>query len=111
MALMMTSDAWIVQNALGERLHSVVVNVEGTFFTARDVREGGEATLEPGNHMSAVSSTGMSRFDRRVTEVMTAPIGAGEFLARIEGQGLLPTGGISAEQSGGENWVRGGFEQ
>lgn len=104
-------DAWIVQNALGERLHSVVVNVDGTFFTARDVREGGEAALEPGNNMSALSSTGMSRFDRRVTEVMTAPIGAGEFLARIEGQGLLPTGGISAEQAGGENWVRGGFER
>ena len=44
----------------------------------------------------------------RITERGLTP---GEFLARVEGQGLVPTGGIGLQLHDGEHWVRGEFEE
>ena len=101
----------VVQNALGMRIEKLVVNVDGRFFSGGPVRDGGEATLEAGNRLEYGGNAGASRFSSDVTQaVVHRTIEHGQFLARLEGDGFVPTGGIGRQLNSSEHWVRGDFE-
>jgi hypothetical protein len=101
----------VLQNALGVRIEKVVVNVDGRFFTGGPVRDGGEIPLEAGNRLEFSGSVASSRFSPEVTQaVVHRSIEHGQFLARLEGDGFVPTGGLSTLLSSSEHWVRGDFE-
>ncbi|MGV3622819.1 MAG: hypothetical protein ACO1OB_18520 [Archangium sp.] len=106
-------NGYVLQNALGLKVDTIMVNVDGNFFTGGPVRDGGEVELNAGNPLSWAGNVASNRFDTRVSQVVvTRPLQHLEFLAKIDGgQGLLPTGGISLEQDSGEHWIRGGFEE
>lgn len=101
----------VVQNALGVRIEKVVVNVDGRFYSGGPVREGGEATLEPGNRLEYGGNPGASRFSSDVTQaVIHRAIEHGQFLAKLEGDGFVPTAGIGRQLNSSEHWVRGEYE-
>lgn len=105
-------ERYVLQNALGVTVDRVLINVDGNFFTGSSVRDGGEVELAPGNTLNPVANSGSTRFDARVAQVVVnRPLQHLEFLARVGGQGLVPTGGISVEQGDGEHWIRGGYEE
>ncbi len=105
-------EAWIAQNALGVRVERVVVNVDGRFFTGGPIRDGGEEALVAGNTLTYAGSIAASRFSTDVTDTVgSRALQHHEFLARITGASLVPTGGISATLNDAEHWVRGEFEE
>ncbi len=104
-------DEWVLQNALGVPLARFLVNVDGRFYSGGPVRDGGETTLTPGNTLSYLPSAS-NRFSTVVRDaVASRPLQHHEFLARIEGQGFVPTGGVSAQLHAGEHWLRGEYEE
>ena len=105
-------DAWVVQNALGARVERVVVNMDGRFFTGGPIRDGGEESLTAGNTLTFTGSVGANRFSSPVAEaVANRALQHHEFLARLVGATLVPTGGVSAQLNDAEHWVRGEFEE
>ncbi len=105
-------ESWVAQNALGVRVERVLVNVDGRFFTGGPIRDGGEVELAPGNTLSYSGSIAASRFSSEVTDTVGASnLQHHEFLAKITGASLVPTGGISATLNDAEHWVRGEFEE
>lgn len=102
----------VVQNALGFKVQRIVVNVNGRYFTGGPIRDGGEETLPSGNTLEWVGSAATSRFSAAVTQtVASRALDKGFFLARAEGEGFVPTGGISASLNNSEQWIRGEFEE
>lgn len=105
-------DTWVVQNALGAQIERVALNIDGRFFSGGPVRDGGEEELKAGNTLSVTATTANSRFGSNVARAVSdKPLKPREFLARIEGQGLVPTGGIGMQLHDGQHWVRGEFEE
>lgn len=105
-------DAWVVQNALGVRIERVLVNVDGRFFTGGPIRDGGEEALAAGNTLTFTENLASNRFGRDVTRVVAhTDLQHHEFLARVTGATLVPTGGISTHLNDAEDWVRGEFEE
>lgn len=104
--------AWVAQNALGVRVERVVVNVDGRFFTGGPIREGGEEELVAGNTLNFAGNLASNRFSSVVTDAVgTRALQHHEFLARIKGDSLVPTGGVSATLNEAEHWVRGEYEE
>ncbi len=105
-------DSWVVQNALGVRVERVVVNVDGNFFTGGPVRDGGEETLVAGNTLTYAGNVASSRFSSDVPDAVAhRSLQHREFLARIIGASLVPTGNVSSTLNDAEHWVRGEFEE
>ena len=105
-------DAWVVQNALGVRIDRVVVNVDGRYFTAGPIRDGGEEALTAGNTLNYAGNLASNRFSHAVTTAVgTASLPHHEFLARVTGETLVPTGGVSTRIHEAEDWVRGEYEE
>lgn len=105
-------NGWVVQNALGVKVERLALNVDGRFFSGGPVRDGGEDELQAGNTLDVTATTASSRFGATVMRTVTErPLKPGEFLARVEGQGLVPTGGIGLQLHEGEHWVRGEYEE
>ena len=100
--------AWVVQNALGHELRSLLVNVDGKQLRTGALRDGGEAVLE----LAAAGASLNVKLDRfssqAVPKVGTLP--PGQFLAELTGTGFLPTGGVVTQLHDGQHWVRGTFE-
>lgn len=102
----------VVQNALGMRIEKLVVNVDGRFFSGGPVRDGGELTLEAGNRLEYGGNQGASRFSADVTQaVVHRAIEHQQFLARVEGDGFVPNGGVSSQLNSSEQWIRGEYEE
>ena len=105
-------DGWVAQNALGVRVERVVVNVDGRFFTGGPIRDGGEEPLIAGNTLNYTGLIASNRFSDDVAQaVVHRDLQHHEFLARIVGATLVPTGGVSTNLNGAEHWVRGEFEE
>ena len=105
-------ETWVAQNALGVRVDRVLVNVDGLFFTGGPIREGGEEVLVAGNRLTYSGSITANRFSSDVTETVgSRELQPHEFLAKITGASLVPTGGIAANLNDAEHWVRGEFEE
>ena len=103
---------WVAQNALGVKVERVVVNVDGRFFSAGPIRDGGEESLVAGNTLTYAGNLGASRFSSAVAQAVAhKELQHHEFLARIVGATLVPTGGISTTLNDAEHWVRGEFEE
>lgn len=99
-----------LQNALGHRLQQVWVRVDGALLTARDVRDGGEAVLEPADDVdeAALALPTEHRFlDAVWTPLVREPLGEGQFLASLGGDGFVPTGGVGRALHHGQHVVRG----
>ncbi|MFO0601267.1 MAG: hypothetical protein U0228_38510 [Myxococcaceae bacterium] len=102
----------VLQNALGMKVDGVVVNVDGKFYSGGPVRDGGEVTLEPGNRVQYAGNVAAGRFSADVTQaVVHRSIEHGQFLARVEGAGFVPTGGLSTNLASSEQWIRGEYEE
>lgn len=105
-------EGWVAQNALGVRVDRVLVNVDGRFFTAGPIRDGGEETLIAGNTLTYAGNLASSRFSSEVADAVAhRALQHHEFLARIVGDSLVPTGGVRASLGDAEHWVRGEFEE
>lgn len=105
-------NGWVAQNALGVKVDRLVVNVDGKQFTGGAVRDGGEVELLAGNTMTYANDAALSRFSSVVIDaVARRELVHHEFLARIEGESLVPTGGINASLNAAQHWVRGEYEE
>jgi hypothetical protein len=105
-------EGYVAQNALGVRIERVVVDVDGRFFTGGPIRDGGEEALVAGNTLTFTGSLASSRFSADVSQAVAhRDLQHHEFLARIVGETLVPTGGISTRINEAEDWVRGEFEE
>lgn len=103
---------YVLQNALGMEIDRVMVNVDGTFFSAGPIDDGSESKAESGNLLLYASSKGSTRFPAAVVRaVAQAPLKHGQFLAHVKGAGFVPTGGIRSQLHDGEQWVRGEVEE
>lgn len=105
-------NAWVAQNALGVRVDRVVVNVDGKFFSGGPIRDGGEEELTAGNTLNYSGNVAANRFSGYVTDTVGHhSLAHHEFLARVTGESLVPTGGVSATMNQAEHWIRGEFEE
>jgi hypothetical protein len=105
-------NSWVAQNALGVKVDRVTVNVDGKFFTGGPIRDGGEEELVAGNTLNYSANVGSNRFSGYVTDTVGAhALQHHEFLARVTGESLVPTGGVSANMNQAEHWIRGEFEE
>lgn len=105
-------NAWVAQNALGQPIDKVTINIDGRFFTGGPVRDGGEVELTAGNTLNYTATLANNRFGPTVPMIVAQhPLDHHEFLARLVGPGLVPTGGVSAQLHAGEHWVRGEYEE
>lgn len=112
LALKQSDGAWTVQNALGHKVASVAVRIDGVTWEARDVRDGGEAKLERGSDQQYRGSEAAARFGTTVADaIVDQDLGDGQFLAKLEGEGFLPTGGVRMSMHKSEHWVRGEVER
>lgn len=112
LALKQSGGAWTVQNALGHKVASVAVRIDGVTWEARDVRDGGEAKLERGSDQQYRGGEGAARFGAGVADtIVHDDLADGQFLAKLEGEGFLPTGGIRMSLHQSEHWVRGEVER
>ncbi len=104
----------LVQNALGHPIVSLTVNLDGVLWRTLAVGDGGEAPLTRvatvGEPLAVMTPALLDRFSTEALRAFTAPLGEGEFLASIGGQGFLPTGGLKTELHEGQNLVRGTIE-
>lgn len=112
LALKASGDGWTVQNALGQRVKSVAVRIDGVTWEARDVRDGGEAMLTRGSDQQYRGNDAASRFGPAVAAtIVHDELADGQFLARLDGEGFLPTGGVRMSLHKSEHWVRGEVER
>lgn len=112
LALKQQGNTWVVQNALGHRLTSVAVRIDGVTWEATDVRDGGEAQLRRGAGPRYRGGNEGRRFAPAVPDAIARQdLGDGQFLARLEGEGFLPTGGVRLSLHASEHWVRGEVER
>lgn len=102
----------VAQNALGVEIDSLLVNVDGALYSGLALRDGGEKPLEAGDQRSEPQDVAAAdRFATALTQrFLDQPLAPGEFLARVGGQGFVPTGGIRTELHRGEHYVRGRVE-
>ncbi|MCC6335575.1 MAG: hypothetical protein IT380_16485 [Myxococcales bacterium] len=111
LALKQSGDGWVVQNALGHRVAEVAVRIDGLTWEARDVKDGGEGQLVRGGDVEYRAHAAASRFGPVVADaIVHQELGEGQFLARLEGEGFLPTGGLHLALHASEHWVRGEVE-
>jgi hypothetical protein len=107
-----SGDSWTVQNALGHTLASVAVRIDGVTWEARGVRDGGEAKLERGSGQEYHGGEWATRFGPGVADaIVHDDLAEGQFLAKLEGEGFLPTGGVRLSLHQSEHWVRGEVER
>ena len=107
-------DGFSLQNALGHRIAVVWVRVGEDLFVAKDVRDGGEVTLQPEDRVdeTRLDVAGSRRFvESQWRPLVMAPLGDGEFLASVEGKGFVSTGGVTMSLHDGRHVVRGEVER
>lgn len=103
---------WVVQNALGGALAAVVVQIDGAAWTAGELRDGGEKALVRASAPFTGAGRADGRFSRTVRDrVLDERLDDGEFIARLEGQGFVPTGGVRLALHESDQFVRGEVEQ
>jgi hypothetical protein len=108
LVLKRSADGWAVQNALGHRIAEVAVSIDGVTWGANDVSDGGEAALIRGKEVLYHGNAAARRFGHQVADrIVHEALKDGEFLARLEGEGFLPTGGLRLSLHASQHWVRG----
>ena len=110
-SLKRSGEGWVVQNALGFTAAHLYVDVDGTTFVADNVADGGEGRLSIVKWKSLDAGRADGRFSSNVRHrTVEAPLTHGQFLAQLEGQGFVPSGGISLSMHESEHFVRGEVE-
>lgn len=107
-------EGFVLQNGLGHRVATVWVRVGEQLFLASDVRDGAEVPLQPDTLVDEVTLAidGQERFEQALRRpVVMRPLEDGQFLAKVEGVGFVPTGGVRLDLHRGEHVVRGEFER
>ncbi len=106
-------DGWVVQNALGGTARRLVVNLEGQKWHAEDVPDGAERELVSTGDLSLpkLPSSVDDRFGAEArSRVSTEALREHEFLAALEGQAFVPSGGVSVKHHDSQSLVRGEVE-
>lgn len=107
-------DGWVVQNALGQKLTQVMIQLGDRTWRVKDVPDGAERPLlvDSGLGPPALLGRAEQRFDRSVrTSMVDAPLHDREFLASMTGQGFVPTGGMRLQLHDSDHIVRGEVEE
>ena len=105
---------WMVQNALGSRLTSMVFMADDVLWVVTEVRDGAEAAAsrpKPVDDLPALDPRSGNRFSASLRAEFQRSLKEGEFLAKIEGQGFTPTGGLRLSHHDSMNLVRGEVER
>ena len=105
---------WVVQNALGNRLASMMFMADDAIWHVDDIRDGSEgAASQRSGELPALDLDlkVADRFSSGLRSSFTRPLKEGEFLATIEGQGFTPSGGLRLEHHDSVNLVRGEVER
>lgn len=103
---------WVVQNALGSTVSTIVFMADDAVWMAREVREGAEGTAEKTKTLlPELDERVHTRFSDRLLAQFKRPLKEGEFLATIDGQGFTPSGGLRLDHHDSEHLVRGEVEQ
>ncbi len=105
-------DGWVVQNALGQRLREVRVNLDGDVLQASDLADGAEGRLVKTDGLAlGLSGKLNDRFPERVREIFRTVSADGQFVGVLVGPGFVPQGGLSATQHESESMIRGEVER
>lgn len=106
-------DQFVVQNALGHRVGQVWVRLGDQLYVARELSDGREATLQPDERIddAALDLTAGDRFASTVRPLLMAPLTDGQFMAKLEGVGFVPLGGVRFDLYEGAHVVRGEVER
>jgi hypothetical protein len=111
LVLRQRGSTWVVQNALGHKVAWVLVGNAGGRLAAEDLADGAEQVLRPAGSTHAVEAPVEGRFPVEALRAVGAPLGPGEFVARLEGAGFVPAGGLSPELARSGHYVRGEVER
>jgi len=104
--------AWVVQNALGSRVVSMVFMADDRLWMVADLRDGAEATgAKQSGGLPHFEGPAANRFSAELQQKFAAPLKEGEFLATVEGQGFTPSGGLRLTEHDSGNLVRGEVER
>lgn len=107
-------DGFVVQNGLGHRVDAVWVKLGDELFVAKDLRDGAEVALAPDDRVdpTRLEVIANQRFvESQWRPLVMAPLGDGEFLASLGGQGFVSTGGVGMDLHDGRHVVRGEVER
>jgi len=104
--------AWVVQNALGSRLSELVFMADDAVWRVGDTRDGSEsAATKDSGKFPELDSRVRDRFSDSLRAEFTRPLKEGEFVARVEGQGFTPSGGLRLNHHDSDGLVRGEVER
>jgi hypothetical protein len=102
---------WVVQNALGSRISALVFMADDALWRVENVRDGAEGVATKGQgELPSLDAVVQDRFSKPIRSRLESPLKEGEFLARIEGQGFTPSGGLSLNHHESSGLVRGEVE-
>lgn len=103
-----------VQNALGAQILELRLRWKGRDWTVAALDDGAAAAavaLAPTASALAAEDSfklrGADRFAAEVPARLVQPLGEGEFLARVRGEGFTPLGGLTLEQHESQHLIRG----
>lgn len=99
--LVLTADGRSVENALGGRIVSLVLRSGDTLWGTRLLADGDRARLEPR------TGGGQAEFQGELLAGLNEPLEEGEFVARLESWGGVPTGGLAVTPHPSTHWLRG----
>jgi hypothetical protein len=101
-----------VQNALGAQVLELRLRWKGREWTVSGLDDGAAAAATP-SHGGALADAqgfrfrGADRFAHAVPARVLEPLGEGEFLAKVRGEGFIPLGGLTLEQHESQHLIRG----
>jgi hypothetical protein len=103
---------WVVQNALGSTLASMVFMADDAVWTVTDIRDGSEGAASKGKpEFPELDQRVRDRFGAHLRDEFDRPLKEGEFLAKLVGQGFTPSGGLRINHHESLNLVRGEVER
>jgi len=110
LVLKQQGDRVLLQNALGMQLESAWVRVGEETWLVKGLPDGGEVALSETDRLelAALAIEGSARFAAEVWKpLMMAPLQDGDFIAKVDGEGFVSTGGIRVSLHQGQHVVRG----
>jgi hypothetical protein len=108
MQLKQKDSMWVVQNALGGDLAQVQVDIDGVTWEALNVRDGSEKALYQRSQpeLLTLAAAPGARFRDEVRSFAMLEH-SGQFVALMEGQGFVPTGGVRTSLHEGRHVIIG----
>ena len=105
-------NVWVVQNALGSPLTTMVFMADDVLWRVSELRDGAEgAASKGGGELPTLDPKAADRFSASLRNEFIRPLKEGQFLAMLEGPGFTPSGGLTLKHHDSANLVRGEVER